>query len=311
MIEGQDGVTWEGWCALADACERAGLAGLFRSDHWTSGRDEPGSLDAWTTLAGLAGRTERIRLGTMVSPVTFRHPSLLAKAAVTVDHISRGRVEIGLGAGWMDAEHEAYGFPFPPLSERLERLAEQAEIVHRLLTEDEVRFEGRHYRLHGARGLPRPVQEPRPPLIVGGGARRGTLDPAVRFADEYDTTYVAPEEAGRRRTRVREACERAGRDPASLPFTLMTQCIVGSDRSEVLERARRVIRRVGDDRDPEAYFADRADRTLVGTVDEVLERLHAYADAGVEGIYLQHLAWDDLEMVELIGAELVPAVREL
>ena len=308
MIEGQDGVTWEGWCALADACERSGVEGLFRSDHWTSGPDEPGSLDAWTTLAGLAARTERIRLGTMVSPVTFRHPSLLAKAAVTVDHISGGRVEIGLGGGWMEAEHHAYGFSFPPLSERLEHLAEQAEIVHRLLTEDEVRFEGRHYQIDGARGEPPPVQRPRPPIIIGGSARRGTLDPAVRFADEYDTTNVDPAEAGRRRARVRKACERAGRDPDSMRFTVMTACVVASDRGELLERARRVIERVGDDRDPAAYLAERRDRTLVGTVEEVRARLGEYAEAGVDGVYLQHLAWDDVEMVELIGAELVGRV---
>src|SRR5918999_87217 len=145
MIEGQDGVGWTQWLALAEACERGGLEGLFRSDHWTSGRDEPGSLDAWTTLAGLAARTERIRLGTMVSPVTFRHPSLVAKAALTVDHISGGRVELGLGAGWMEDEHRAYGFAFPALPERLQQLAEQIQIVHRLFTEDDVRFEGRHY----------------------------------------------------------------------------------------------------------------------------------------------------------------------
>ena len=308
MVEGQDGVTWDGWCALADACERAGLEGLFRSDHWTSGHDEPGSLDAWTTLAALAARTDRIRLGTMVSPVTFRHPSLLAKAAVTVDHVSGGRVEIGLGAGWMDPEHAAYGFPFPPLSERLEHLAEQAEIVHRLLTEEEVRFEGRHYRLDGARGLPRPLQKPRPPLIIGGAARRGTHAPAVRFADAYDTTYCDPAEAGRRRARVRVACERAGRDPGTLRFTLMTGCLVATDRRELVERARRVLVRTGGRGDPDEYLATRRDRTLVGTVDEVAERLQEYREAGVEGVYLQHLAWDDVESVELIGAELVPAL---
>lgn len=310
MIEGQDGVTWDGWCALAEACERAGLEGLFRSDHWTSGAGEPGSLDAWTTLAGLAARTRRIRLGTLVSPVTFRHPSLLAKVALTVDHISGGRVEIGLGAGWMEAEHRAYGFDFPALSERLEQLAEQAEIVHRLLTESGVRFEGRHYRLDGARAEPPPVQQPRPPIIIGGSARSGTLHPAVRFADEYDTVFCNPEQAARRRRRVREACERADRDPDTMRFTLMTGCIVATDRSELLERARRVMARTGADGDPEAFLAQRRDRTLAGTVAEVAERLREYAEAGVERVYLQHLAWDDVESVELVGAELVPALAD-
>lgn len=311
MIEGQDGVGWDEWSALADACEHSGLDGLFRSDHWTSGVDEPGSLEAWTTLAGLAARTERIRLGTMVSPVTFRHPSLLAKAAITVDHISGGRAELGLGAGWMEEEHAAYGFDFPPLSERLERLAEQLEIVHRLMTEDDVQFAGAHYRLAGARGLPQSVQRPRLPIIVGGAARRGTVEPAVRFANEYDTTYCDPAEAGRRRRRVHEACERAGRDPATLPFTLMTGCIVGTDRAEMRERAHRVMARTGASGDPEAFISDRRERTLVGTVADVVARLHEYAAAGVAGVYLQHLSFEDTEMVELVGAEVVPAVSEL
>lgn len=311
MIEGQDGVGWDDWVVLADACERSGLDGLFRSDHWTSGAGEPGSLDAWTTLAGLAARTERIRLGTMVSPVTFRHPSLVAKAAVTVDHISGGRAELGLGAGWMEQEHAAYGFPFPALSERLERLAEQLEIVHRLLAEDDIHFEGDHYRLAGARGLPQPVQRPRLPIIVGGAARRGTVEPAVRFANEYDTTHCEPAEAGRRHARVHEACERAGRDPATLRFTLMTGCIVGTDGGEVRERVRRVMARTGAGGDPDAYLAEHRERTLVGTVPQVVERLGEYADAGVEGVYLQHLAFEDTEMVELVGAQVVPAVTGL
>jgi F420-dependent oxidoreductase-like protein len=310
MIEGQDGVGWDDWLALAGACERGGLDGLFRSDHWTAGSREPGSLDAWTTLGGLAARTERIRLGTMVSPVTFRHPSLVAKAALTVDHISGGRAELGLGAGWMEAEHRAYGFPFPPLSERLEHLAEQLEIVHRLWTEDEVRFAGRHYRIDGARGEPPPVQRERPPIVVGGSARRGTVEPAVRFADEYDTVYVDPDEAGRRRGRVREACERAGRDPDSLRFSVMTGCIVASEPAALRERARRVMDVSGASGDPDRFLAERRERSLAGTVAEVVDRLHQYAAAGVERMYLQHLAFRDVEMVDLVGAELVPAVAE-
>src|SRR5919197_335681 len=152
MIEGQEGVTWEQWLALADACERHGIEGLFRSDHYYSGiggAPKP-CLDAWATLAALAARTERIRLGTLVSPVTFRHPAELAKVAVTVDHVSNGRVELGLGAGWNVREHEAFGFPFPETKERMDVLAEQLEIVHGLWTQERFDFEGRHYRLDGA-----------------------------------------------------------------------------------------------------------------------------------------------------------------
>ena len=309
MIEGQEGVTWEHWVALARACDEAGLDGLFRSDHYASGDDEPGALDAWATLSALAAVTERIRLGTLVSPVTFRHPSVLAKSVLTADHVSGGRVELGLGAGWMESEHRAYGFPFPELSERLELLAEQAEIVHRLLTDASVDFDGAHYRLEGARGQPKPVQRPRPPLIVGGSARSGTLRPAVRFADEYNTYGVGVEECRRRRARVREACERAGRDPDSLPFSLMTGCVFGADEAEVRERARRVAAKAGWDGGAEEFVAQVRERWLVGTAAQLVERLGELAAVGVERVFLQHWEHEDPDPVHLVGAEIVPAVR--
>src|SRR6266498_967719 len=172
MVEGQEGVTWEQWLALADACEAHGLEGLFRSDHYLSvmGRRERGSLDAWATLAGLAARTGTVRLGTLVSPATFRHPSVLAKTVVTVDHISGGRVEVGLGAGWLDQEHAAYGFDMPPAKERMARLAEQLEIVNGEWANGPFDFQGSYYRVKDLDALPKPVQRPRPNLIVGGDA---------------------------------------------------------------------------------------------------------------------------------------------
>ncbi len=303
MIEGQEGVSWEEWVALARACEEAGLEGLFRSDHYASlmREEERGSLDAWATLTALAGVTERIRLGSMVSPATFRHPSELAKVVATADHVSGGRVELGLGAGWNEREHAAYGFPFPELSVRLAMFAEQLEIVHHSWTEQVFSFEGAHYRLDAVRALPKPVQRPRPPLIVGGSAKRGTVEPAVRFADEYDTTFAGPAEAGRRRERITEACERAGRDPASLVFSVMTGCVVGRDRDEVRERGRRLMERTGADGDVGEFLRQRAEHTVVGTLEEVRERLADYEDAGVERIFLQHLVHSDLEMVALLG----------
>ena len=311
MIEGQEGVAWEDWVALADTCERVGLEGLFRSDHYRSVIGLPGraSLDAWTTLAGLAARTERIRLGTLVSPVTFRHPSVLAKAAATVDHISGGRVEVGLGAGWNEGEHVAYGFPFPPLKERMAMLEEQLEIVGRLWTEDAVSFSGRHYRLEDCESLPKPVQLPRPPVIVGGEAGPRSIDLAVRFADEYNTLLASVEDCAERRGRIVEACERAGRDPATLPLSLMATCVVGSDRSEVVERVRAVMAIWGRaDVDPDEVLEERAERWIVGTPDEAVSRLRALEEVGVERVYLQHLAHTDLELLELVGAEVAPAV---
>ncbi len=310
MIEGQEGVSWDQWLDLAEACERHGVETLFRSDHYLSGTDEGerAALDAWTTLAGLAARTTQLRLGTLVSPVTFRHPSLLAKAAATVDHISAGRVELGLGAGWHEREHEAYGFSFPETRVRMELLAEQLEIVHRQWTEERVSFEGRHYRLADCPAVPKPVQTPRPPIIVGGAARPGTLRPAVRFADEYNTTFASLEECVERRGRLLAECERQGRDPDTIRFSLMTGCIVGRTDGDVTERARRLYELRPRGVDFETWLRRYSDVALVGTVDEVVPRLRALAEAGVEGVMLQHLLHDDLETVEVIGRELAPAL---
>jgi F420-dependent oxidoreductase-like protein len=310
MVEGQEDVTWNQWVALAGACEAAGLDALFRSDHYTSvfGQLDRGSLDAWATLAGLAARTERLRLGTLVSPASFRHPSVLARSAVTVDHISGGRVELGLGAGWYELEHRAHGFPFPGTPERLGRLAEQLEIVHRQWTEDAFSFSGRYYELEDCRALPKPLQKPHPRLIVGGKAMPGTVEPAARLADEYNTAFASPDTCRERRRILDDACERAGRDPATLGFSLMTPCIVARDEQGLLARARRVLECRGEAGDPEELLQANADEWIVGTPDQVVARLHEYADAGVERVMLQHLPHDDLEMVELLGVEVGPRV---
>ena len=306
MIEGQEGVRWHEWLALARACEDSGLEGLFRSDHYTGffGGDG-GSLDAWATLAGLAARTERIRLGTLVSPATFRHPSVLARNASTVDHISGGRVELGMGAGWHEPEHVQNGFEFRDVAWRLERFREQLEIVHRQLRErDEFDFEGRHYHLLDSRALPKPVQV-RLPLIVGGSAKRGTADPAARFADEYNTTSASPDDCRHRRRLLDEACERAGRDPSTLPLSLMTFGLVGGDEGAVQDRRRRLAERLGRSADD---IGGPSESTLVGTVDQVVERLREYEAAGVTRVMVQHLAPDDVEMVALLGREVAPRV---
>jgi alkanesulfonate monooxygenase SsuD/methylene tetrahydromethanopterin reductase-like flavin-dependent oxidoreductase (luciferase family) len=278
MIEGQEGVTWEQWLALAMAAEAAGLDGLFRSDHYRSiVRGEPaGSLDAWATLAALAARTDRIRLGTMVSPVTFRHASVLAKNAVTVDHVSGGRVELGIGAGWYEAEHESYGFPFGTQRARLDELDRQLEEIVRQWTEaDDVR--------------PAPFQQPRPPIIVGGTAKPRTVAAAIRYADEYNTTFPSLEEADERARVVAVAARAAGRAP--LRFSMMTGCVVGRDEAEVRERLaawRKVTR--SEDEPP-----------ICGRVDEVASRLRDYEAVGVERAMLQHLVHEDVGMVALLG----------
>src|SRR2546429_8972191 len=198
MIEGQEGVTWEDWVALADACEEHGVEALFRSDHYLSGFDETRpALDAWTTIAGLAAQTTKLQFGTLVSPGTFRHPSVLARSAATADEISGGRVTLGLGAGWMEREHEAYGFDFGTARDRVARFGEQLEIVNRLLREGNVDFDGSHHRPPGPPGLGRRP----PPIPVRGSARPGAAEPAVRFADEYNTFFASLDEIrARKRT---------------------------------------------------------------------------------------------------------------
>jgi len=278
MIEGQEGVAWEQWLALAQAAEAAGLEGLFRSDHYRSiVRGEPaGSLDAWAVLAALAACTERLRLGTMVSPVTFRPAAVLAKNAVTVDHISGGRLELGIGAGWYEAEHESYGFAFPPQRERLDELDRQlAEITRQLTEADDV--------------FPKPVQLPRPPIIVGGRARPRTVRAAVAYADEYNTVFPTVEDARERRGVLDAAAKAAGREP--LRFSMMASCVVGRDRAET-------DRRLGEWR---ALSGRDAAPVIHGTADEVVATLREYEAAGVERAMLQHLVHEDVDMVAVLG----------
>jgi F420-dependent oxidoreductase-like protein len=287
MIEGQEDVTWEDWVALAQACERHAIEALFRSDHYLSVADdrEKGSLDAWVTLGALAAVTSKLRLGTLVSPATFRHPSVLAKSAVTVDHISGGRVEVGLGTGWWEAEHETYGFPFPPMRERMDALAEQLEIVHGHWADGGFDFAGEHYRLRDLEAQPKPVQRPHPPLIMGGNAGPRSARLAARFADEYNTVFPTVDEARERRENIAAACEAAGRDP--LPFSIMITTVIGADEGEVRDRS--------------AQLGDAAERALRGTVEQIAARLEEYEQAGVERVMLQHLLHRDLDAVELIG----------
>jgi F420-dependent oxidoreductase-like protein len=292
MIEGQEGVTWEQWCTLADACERHGVSTLFRSDHYISQSAEAANVahDAWTTLAGLAARTQTLRFGTLVSPATFRLPGLLANAVATVDHISGGRIELGLGAGWMEREHRAYGFPFPDTTTRVAMFAEQLEIVHRLWTEERVDFRGAHYTLEDAPAQPKPLQQPHPPLIVGGSGKRGTVEPALRFADEYNAPFVSPDEFVRIKAKV-----------PGLRASTMTGFIVGETRDDALERARTLYARVPRDVDFDAWLERYSARAIVGSIDEARARLHEYEQAGCDRVMLQHLLHTDLEPVRLLA----------
>jgi F420-dependent oxidoreductase-like protein len=308
MIEGQEGVTWEQWKALAGACENGGFEGLFRSDHYGTlmAEQQRGSLDAWTTLGSLAAITSRIRLGTLVSPATFRHPSVLAKAAVTVDQVSGGRVELGIGAGWNEPEHRAYGFPFPALRTRMDLLAEQVEIVARSFEDEPFSFKGEHYEIESLDAQPKPLQRPRLPILLGGRAGPRALALAARWADEYNTVFATPEVVAERHDKFAEAWADAGRDPAGLVFSVMTAVCVGSDEADFRARAERLakLRGVGVD----VMLEGARENAVIGTVDQAVERLREYEQAGASRIMLQHLLHDDVEAVELIGRELIPQV---
>jgi F420-dependent oxidoreductase-like protein len=287
MIEGQEDVTWEDWVALAEACETSGVEALFRSDHYLSvlGGHGRGSLEAWGTLNALAARTTTLRLGTMVSPASFRHPSVLGKLATTADHVSGGRIELGLGTGWSEVEHTAYGFGFLSMAERMDVLEEQLAIIHEghWGNDDNYSFSGTHYTLSGLDAQPKPVQKPHPPLIMGGAAGPRAARLAARYADEYNTVMPTLGEVVERKARIDAACAKAGREP--IPLSIMTPVVLGPGAAE-----------------------GQPEHAIAGTVAEAVSRLRAYAEAGVARVFLQHLAFRDLETVSLIGQELAPAV---
>jgi F420-dependent oxidoreductase-like protein len=311
MLEGQEGVTWERWLAVAEACERLGFEGLFSSDHYFSvvGADGRGSNDAWTVMAGLAARTSRLRLGTLVSPVTFRNPTNLAKIATTVDAISKGRVEIGLGAGWWEEEHRTHGFPFPPNGERMEMLEEQLEIIHGLLSEPTFSFESRHYALENCAFLPKAVQRPHPPIIVGGngGPRLSRL--VARWADEFNTVGGTPDDVRERYTRVRDAVGAAGRDQTSVVTSFMTWVFVGRTEDEWRARVQQAHAHDPTAGPFEQYLADIEKDCIVGTPERAAERLAEYAAAGVQRVMLNHEPAEDVEMIELLATEVLPKVQ--
>jgi len=308
MIEGQEDVSWEEWTSLASACEEHGVEALFRSDHYLSvmGREGRASLDAWATIAALSAVTSSVRLGTLVSPATFRHPSELAKVVVTADHVSGGRVELGMGTGWLEAEHTAYGFSFPPLAERMALLEEQLEVVSREWSEGRFSLEGGRYRVQDLEALPKPVQRPRPNLIVGGRGGSRSIELGARFADEYNTFHKTADECAAIRGELDEACRREGREP--IPLSMMVIWLAGEDRAELLDRAGRLAEWEGHDGDAEGFLAGLPEASIAATLEEAVERLRELGAAGVQRVMLQHLLHRDLETVRQIGRHVAPAL---
>jgi len=304
FTEPQQGADYGTLLAVAQAAERLGFDAFFRSDHYLTigGSGLPGPTDAWTTLAGLARETSRVRLGTLLSPVTFRLPGPLAITVAQVDQMSGGRAELGLGAGWFDAEHAAYGIPFPPLAERFARLEEQLEIITGLWETPEGQtfsFNGAHYTLSDSPALPKPAQRPRPPVLVGGGGRHRTPRLAARFANEYNVPFATVADSAAAFGRVRQACQEAGRDPASLVYSAAQTVCCGRDEAEVARRAQAIGEQL-----PGLRHSG-----LAGSPAEVADKLGQFADAGATRIYLQVLDLHDLDHLELIAAEVMPQVR--
>lgn len=301
FVEPQQGATYQQLLEVARVTEAGGFDALFRSDHYlTMGGDGlPGPTDAWVTLAGLARETSRIRLGTLVTSATFRWPGVLAISVAQVDAMSGGRVELGLGAGWYDGEHTAYGIPFPPVGQRFERLEEQLNILTGLWATPEgetFSFDGAHYQLKDSPALPKPTQRPRPPLIVGGGGPKRTPRLAATFADEFNLPFSSLDDTKAQYVRVRAACESRDRDPATLGLSAAQVVCCGTDEAEVNRRAKSIGRQ------PEELRANGA----AGTPDEVVERLRSFGAIGAGTVYLQVLDLDDLDHIHLLSEQVVP-----
>jgi F420-dependent oxidoreductase-like protein len=303
FTEPQQGATYDTLLAVARATEDLGFDAFFRSDHYLAmGRPGlPGPTDAWITLAGLARETSRIRLGTLVSPVTFRMPGPLAISVAQVDVMSGGRVELGLGAGWFEREHAAYGMPFPSTAERFDRYEEQLEIITGLWktpTGESFSYDGQHYQVTDSPALPKPVQHPHPPIVIGGSGKRRTPDLAARFATEFNANFTTPEKGAELFARVRTACEAVDRDVSTIGFSAAHTVCCGRDDAEVARRADAI------GRDPAELRAS----ALAGTPAEVVEQLHRWRDVGASRFYLQVLDLEDLDHLALIAEEVLPHV---
>jgi F420-dependent oxidoreductase-like protein len=301
FVEPQQGATYQQLLDVARATEEGRFDALFRSDHYLAmgGDGLPGPTDAWLTLAGLARETSRIRLGTLVTSATFRLPGILAISVAQVDAMSGGRVELGLGAGWYDGEHTAYGIPFPPVGHRFERLEEQLAIITGLWTTppgETFSFDGTHYQIKDSPALPKPVQQPHPPIIVGGGGPKRTPRLAATYADEFNLPFSSLADTEAQFIRVRAACEARDRDPAGLGYSAAQVVCCGTDEAEVTRRAASIGRK------PEELRANGA----AGTPDEVVARLRAFGEIGADTVYLQVLDLDDLDHIRLLSDEVVP-----
>ncbi|HTY29202.1 MAG TPA: LLM class F420-dependent oxidoreductase [Mycobacterium sp.] len=301
FVEPQQGASYDDQLAVAQAAESLSYSAFFRSDHYVaiSGDGLPGPTDSWVTLAGIARETSTIRLGTLVTSATFRHPGPLAISVAQVDAMSAGRVDFGIGAGWFESEHLAYAIPFPPLGERFERLGEQLEILTGLWTTpsgETFDYNGTHYTVKDSPALPKPVQTPHPPIIIGGGGAKRTPALAARFAAEFNLAFPTLDFVEPQCGRVRAALQKVGRDPEDIVYSAAFVVCAGRDDAEIRRRATAISHEVDE---------LRSNTPLVGTPGEIVERLAPYIEAGVQRVYLQVLDLSDLDHIELFADEVV------
>ncbi|GJF12282.1 LLM class F420-dependent oxidoreductase [Mycolicibacterium cyprinidarum] len=305
FVEPQQGATYADQLAVARAAESAGYSAFFRSDHYVAmnGDGLPGPTDSWVTLAGLARETSTIRLGTMVTSATFRHPGPLAISVAQVDEMSGGRVEFGIGAGWFEAEHRAYAIPFPPLGERFDRLTEQLEIITGLWATpvgEKFDYSGVHYNVSDSPAMPKPVQSPHPPIIIGGGGPKRTPTLAARFATEFNIPFVPLSTLQTQYERVAVAVENAGRAKDSLTYSAAFVVCAGPDDAAIARRAAAIGREVDE---------LRTNSPAVGTPAEIVDKLGPFVEAGVQRIYLQLLDMSDLDHVAFFADEVFAQLR--
>ena len=321
MIESQQGLSYGDHVAIAKRCEANGIEALFRSDHYQSFPGPTGrpTTDAWTVMAGLARDTDRLGLGVLVSPVTYRHPGAFAKVVTTVDEMSGGRVEVGVGAGWHELEHRQLGLPFPDIGERADWLEDQLAVLHGLWGEpDGWSFDGRHVRIRDAQFHPKPVDVPgrprtkiggaRPRILVGGSGSPRSYRIAARYADEFNLSSSGPDRARAAYAAVDAACEAIGRDPATVARSTMAGVLIGRNEAEFNDRVARAVQSFGAGDDDDTWLSERLERWITGTPDRAREAVHRYAEAGVERIMLQDFLPWDLDMIDVIGEALIGQV---
>jgi F420-dependent oxidoreductase-like protein len=313
MLEGQDGLTWDLWRRIMARVEELGFESLWCSDHFMSIVDSHrDALETWVVLTLTATATTRLRFGSLVSPMTFRHPSLLAQMAVAVDTLSGGRLVLGVGAGWNEQEHRAFGIPFPPLKERMHMLEEGIEVIVRLLGDEPAHFAGRYYQLDGAHPHPKPAQQPRIPLLIGTTSAGRMLRIVARYADEWDVPGITSPTAYRaRRQRLEAYCREINRDPGAIRRCVSTAYLIGRNAEELRQRGEAMQRLIPDlaAHDPGAVpDVLRAEGWLVGTPAQIISQLQALADEEVERVIFQHNDQTDFAALELLACDVMPAV---